>query len=91
MFKFNLGDKVRDKITGFTGIVTCRIEYLNGCLRVGVQPQEMEKKDGSAKYPDNIWFDQQQCELVAASVITIAEPLPAPRPVGGPYPNPPSW
>ena len=28
--KFKLGDKVRDKISGLEGIITSRIEFLNG-------------------------------------------------------------
>jgi hypothetical protein len=28
-----LGDVVRDKISGFSGVATCRLDYLNGCER----------------------------------------------------------
>ena len=33
-----LGDKVKDTITGFTGVVTGRSEWLFGCVRCAVQP-----------------------------------------------------
>lgn len=59
----NLGAKVRDKITGFTGIVTSRTEWLNGCLRYGVQPQELH--DG--KPIDAHVFDEPQLEVLEAS------------------------
>lgn len=36
-FKFDLGDPVRDKITGFEGVVLCRSEYLTNCNRYGIQ------------------------------------------------------
>ena len=32
-----LGDKVRDTVTGFTGIAVCKSIYLQGCDRVAVQ------------------------------------------------------
>lgn len=32
-----LGDKVKDKVTGFVGIAVCKTTYLQGCDRVGVQ------------------------------------------------------
>ena len=34
-----LGQQVIDPLTGFTGIVTCRSEYLHGCVRLCVQPR----------------------------------------------------
>lgn len=33
-----LGSKVRDRITGFTGIAIARVEYLTGCIQVGISP-----------------------------------------------------
>ena len=38
-----LGDLVKDKVTGFTGIVICRAVWLNGCARLTVQPQKVGK------------------------------------------------
>ena len=32
------GSSVRDKITGFKGIVMYRVEHMNDCIRYGVQP-----------------------------------------------------
>lgn len=64
-FRFELGDKVKDRITGMTGIVTTRSEHLFGCERYWVEPQEL--KDG--KPVDGRWFDQDSMELVEAGVI----------------------
>ena len=44
MTTLNLGDKAKDKVTGFTGIVTARTVFLNGCVRCGVQSDKL--KDG---------------------------------------------
>jgi hypothetical protein len=55
-----LGSKVQDKITGFTGIVTCRAEFLYGCVRLEVQPEELfEGKIVEAPY-----IDEKQLEVV---------------------------
>lgn len=39
IWKFELGEKVKDTITGFKGTVTARIDYLNGCLQYCVEPK----------------------------------------------------
>ena len=57
-----LGSKVRDTVTGLTGIVVSRTEWLNGCARLGVQPQEL--KDG--KPVDMTVVDEPQLEVVDA-------------------------
>jgi len=43
-FKFELGGKVRDKITGFEGIVVYRSQWIHNCNTYGVQPEKL--KDG---------------------------------------------
>jgi hypothetical protein len=58
----NLGDVARDTITGFTGVVIARHQYLHGCRRFSLQPQEM--KDGKPIEPQS--FDEPQLELVSA-------------------------
>ena len=55
-----LGSKVKDKITGCTGIAISRTEWLNGCVRVGVQPAVL--KDGVPVEP--MAFDEQQLEVL---------------------------
>lgn len=65
MTVINLGDKVKDKITGLTGIVIAKTEWLYGCERVTVQPQE--GKDG--KPADAFGLDTAQCEVLEASVV----------------------
>jgi hypothetical protein len=59
-FRFNNGDTVKDTITGFSGVVVHRTEYLNGCIRYGVQPTKL--KDG--KTIESEMFDEQQLALV---------------------------
>jgi len=93
----NLGDRVRDKITGFQGIVIGVTDWLYQCRRPIVQPEEL--KDG--KMIDSQSFDEDQLEVLAEGVVTpkfphqtseatpsfdvIAEKrLSAPVPTGGP-------
>jgi len=42
-FKFALGEVVKDRITGFKGVVVCQSRYLTGCHRYGLQSQELTK------------------------------------------------
>ena len=51
-----LGDKVKDSITGFEGIVVARAEYLNGCVSCQVEAKEL--KDGVPLKAQ--WFDEQR-------------------------------
>jgi len=60
-----LGDKVKDVVTGLTGIAVAKTHYLQGCDRIAVQPQEL--KDG--KPVEASWFDEPQLEVVEYSTI----------------------
>lgn len=66
MSAINLGDKVRDQISGVVGIATGRTEFLYGCMRISVTP--CEQKEG--KPAEGCWFDEPQLVLVKAKVIT---------------------
>lgn len=73
-----LGDKARDRISGFTGIVVAITEWLNGCRRITICPQEL--KDG--KPVESHTFDAEQVELVQDNA------MPAAKPHGGPSISP---
>jgi hypothetical protein len=55
-----LGAHVRDKITGFEGVVVAKTEYLTGCNRISLQSKEL--KDGKPLDWQN--FDEDQCEII---------------------------
>ena len=80
---FDFGDRIRDKITGFEGIVAAKSEYFNGCKRYGVQGLKL-KEDGTVTELE--WFDAQQVELLKARAVSLDVPKKAP---GGPMPVPP--
>ena len=55
-----LGQEVRDKISGFTGVAVARCAWLYGCVRVSVFPKTL--KDG---VPIDVQtFDEDQLEAV---------------------------
>lgn len=64
-FKHKLGQRAKDKITSFEGIITARVEFLTGCNRYCIQPTEL--KDG--KPLDTIYFDEEQLEIVSDGVL----------------------
>lgn len=74
------GDRARDKISGFSGIVTCMSTWINGCVRAYVQPEEV-KKDGGL--PEGVSFDVEQLDVLEKQAVRMNG-----RPTGGPFPNP---
>ena len=55
-----LGTKVRDRVTGFTGIVDNKAVFLYGCTRVCIQPPV--KEDGTI--PESYMIDEPQLEVL---------------------------
>lgn len=54
--KFELGQPVKDVITGFKGVAMARIEFLTGCTQYGVTP----KLGSDGKIPDTNYFDEDR-------------------------------
>ena len=75
-----LGQKVKDKVTGFTGIAISRVEYLNGCVQFCIKP-EMVKK---GEMPEGQYIDDMQLEVVGRGLSIPSEPD------GGPMSDMPS-
>jgi len=60
-----LGKIGKDKITGFTGMITSVHTYLTGCSQYGLQPQDLTK-DGE---PQKIhYFDTGRVDIVADGI-----------------------
>ena len=55
-----LGDKVKDKITGYTGIVIGITAWQNGCRTIGVK--SLRLKDGIPQ--DAHWMDENQLTVI---------------------------
>jgi hypothetical protein len=62
-----LRDRVRDTITGYTGIVIGVTQWIHGCVRCTVQAREL--KDG--RPVDPVCFDEPQLELLSAAAVPL--------------------
>ena len=60
-----LGDRVRCRVTGYTGIVKSITSYLNGCDRVSIQAPS--KEDGTI--PKDLYVDIMQVEVLTTQVV----------------------
>jgi len=80
MTRINLGDKVRDLVTGFEGIAVARTEWLNGCFRVTLQSDCLDK-DG--KVTPSETFDEPQLDVLIPGKVRTG-----PRDTGGPADTP---
>lgn len=58
-----LGNKVRDIVTGQTGIVTSRVEYINGCTQYCMTPPAVDNKR-----EDGVYVDEAQLEVIGDGV-----------------------
>jgi hypothetical protein len=86
MFKIELGAEVKDCVTGFSGIVTGRADYVTGCRQYAVTPTTL-KDDGSPV--GGGWYDEDRLLKSVAELASEAnDPTdPATKP-GGPQSNP---
>lgn len=66
--RIKLGDRVKDKISGFKGIVVCRSEWLNGCVRITIQPEACK----SGNPLDAQTYDEHQIERLQETAIAPA-------------------
>ncbi len=55
-----LGWKVRDMYSGFTGIAVGRTQWIYGCVRYSVEPGLA--KDGT--FRESVWIDEQRLQVV---------------------------
>ena len=62
MPRVNLGQIVKDAVTGFIGTATGRIEYLSGSSQIQVTP----RVDDTGKFVDPSWIEERRLEIVTA-------------------------
>ena len=83
--QIKLGDEAKDIITGFKGIVISKIEYLNGCVQLGVKAQV---KDAALKEAE--YIDVSQLKRIGPGINKPVEAKPRKeRPPGGDQPDRP--
>lgn len=55
-----LGKEAQSKVTGFTGIITARADYLTGCVQYCVKPPV----DADGKDQKSVWVDVDELEIL---------------------------
>lgn len=78
----SLGQEVRDRISGFGGVVTAKTQFENGCIRLCVTGRELNE----GRVIDE-WFDEQRL-MPETREATAVRPE-SQTDIGGPGPNPP--
>jgi hypothetical protein len=81
-----LGDRVKDKVSGYKGVIIGEHQWLYGCKRLTIQSEEL--KDG--KPIDTICIDEPQAQLVKSGVVKSGDdtPVQQSRVRGGPRNSP---
>jgi len=64
MFKYELGLKVKCRITELVGMLTARSENINMCFRYYVQP----KVNKDMKLPDGMWIDEDDIIVLSKGI-----------------------
>lgn len=80
MTKFKLGSLAECTITGFKGILTARVEYLNGCVQYCIKSPI--DKDGKIK--DGEYFDESQINVIKTPPQVAASRIAEKKSPGGP-------
>ena len=70
--RIKLGAKVRDLITGFSGVATIVADHLTGCRRYWVEGAA----NAEGKSTD-LWFDESRLEVIDAPIELYAEEVAA--------------
>jgi hypothetical protein len=88
MAKVTLGQTVKDRITGLTGIAMGRTEYLTGCAHVGILQKQLTK---DLKQADWEWIDETRLEVQGkGEILKLDEPVKRDS-YSGPSPNAPEF
>jgi heat shock protein HspQ len=62
--KYKLGDKLKCKLTGYTGVATSMTESISGTRRFGISPQKIQE----GKPIDGYSFNEELVELVKEEI-----------------------
>ena len=76
-FKFELGEQVKDTITGFQGVIIAKTKWLNGCVRYGIQSK---KRTAEGKSIEDTIDEQQLVSIEKPKKVKSRNP-------GGPMPS----
>ncbi len=82
-----LGSKVKDPVSGFTGMANARCVYRTGCIHIEVLPKGLHKETGQPLA--SRWFDEELLEVVVAAKAkkTRKKTTGGPRPDSASHPS----
>jgi len=83
MFKYSLGDVVKDVFTGFSGTIMAATMYITGCNHYGILPLKLTKE---GKIRDYEWLDESRLVLIKSKPVKYRAPN-----TSGPEQNPPNY
>jgi len=63
-----MGAKVKDTLSGFTGVVIARSEHMTGCNQVFVLPES----DKANEMKDGNWIDIERIELIEDRAVELS-------------------
>jgi len=70
-FDFELGMEAEDVVTGLTGIITAKVEYLTGCIQFCLKPKGI-KPDGDTK--EGHYIDENQLRYIGEGLRGVIKP-----------------
>lgn len=80
-FKFSLGEKVKEKITGFEGVVMSQAAYISGCTQYGVMSTELDTEGASKSW---IYYDENRLASLGSKIELDEDEEEEPEtPIGG--------
>ena len=79
----NLGDKVKDEVTGLIGIAVASISYLQGCNRIAIQAPVKKNE----KPQDWHYVDEPQLKIIKRNVVKQARKVTKKEKPGGYKPD----
>jgi hypothetical protein len=83
-FKFELGDVLKDVVTGYQGVAMARVQYFTGCNHYALLSQKVNDKQ---KPDDWVYFDERRLSQVGKKKVLF--PGDKTKPTSGPGHNPP--
>jgi hypothetical protein len=80
-FALMLGQIVKDQVSGFSGVITARVQYITGCNQYLVRPQGLDDK---GKIQEGHYFDEDTLIILPKKSLRLKIHNP-----GGPQETPP--
>ena len=65
-FKFSLGEVVKEKITGFEGVIMAQCSYISGCTQYGIMSQKLDEHGLTQNW---IYYDENRLTTLDKIII----------------------